>query len=251
MSATWSPRPVRRRLAVLGAAAALALVLGACGGGDDGNVVADAEKDESLPTQVAPTTLASAAGKPCLEATDVPEAEGKPEVEMPVGEVPEELETTDITVGDGVEAVLGKTIKVHYIGMACSTGKQFESSWDSGEPAEFPLTEGGLIKGWTDGIPGMKVGGRRMLVIPGDLAYGEAGNQGIAPNEALVFVIDLIDVTDTPTSTTVAPTDGGSTTAPPDGSTTAPAEEGATTTAAAEESTTTTSTDPPREQPAE
>ncbi|HYI62490.1 MAG TPA: FKBP-type peptidyl-prolyl cis-trans isomerase [Acidimicrobiales bacterium] len=252
-----SHHPARRRLLALAAAATLALVLGACSDDSGGNVVADAEKDKSLPTQVAPTTLADASGKPCKEATDVPEAEGKPEVEMPVGEVPAELESTDITPGTGAEAALGKTIKVHYIGIACSTGTQFDSSWDRGEPTEFPLTEGGLIQGWIEGIPGMKVGGRRMLVIPGDLAYGEQGNQGIPPGEALVFVIDLVDVTDTPTSTS-APAEGGATTAPAEGgSTTAPAEGGATTAPAegsgttAPESTTTSSTDPPRERPAE
>jgi peptidylprolyl isomerase len=253
MSATATPHPVRpRRLAALAAAAALALVLGACSDGPGGNVVADAKKDESLPTQVAPTTLASAKDKPCVEATDVPEAEGKPEVEMPVGETPTELESTDITPGTGAEAVVGKTIKVNYVGIACSTGKQFDASWDRGEPTEFPLTEGGLIQGWIDGIPGMKVGGRRMLVIPGDLAYGDAGNPqgGIAPDEALVFVIDLVDVTDAPTTT--APAEGGDTTLPAEGGdTTVPTEGGDTTVPTEDASTTTASTDPPRDRPAE
>lgn len=211
MSAT-SPRPARRRAVAAAGAVSLLFVLGACGGDEGGNVVADATEDAALPTQSVPeptTTLPSAAGKPCVAPVDVPEAEGKPVVEMPEGESPTELASTDITVGDGVEAELGKTIKVHYVGIACSTGKQFDSSWDRGEPTEFPLTEGGLIDGWTQGIPGMKVGGRRQLVIPSDLAYGESGQGAdIAPDEALVFVIDLIDVTDGPAAPEEPPADG-------------------------------------------
>jgi peptidylprolyl isomerase len=122
---------------------------------------------------------------------------------------PTELVSEDLEPGDGAEAKLGDTIKVHYVGIACSTGMQFDSSWDSGQPADLQLAEGGLIKGWTEGIPGMKVGGRRKLVVPGDLAYGAEGRPGIAPNETLVFVIDLVDVTpageaDPGTTTTVA-----------------------------------------------
>jgi len=217
----------------MSATAALVLLVAACGGDDD-NVVADATKDTGLPTQSAPTTLESAKGKECKEATDVPEAEGKPNVEMPVGEPPTELEQTDITVGDGAEAELGKAIKVNYVGLACSTGMQFDASYDNGMPADFTLAEGGLIPGWIEGIPGMKVGGRRMLVIPSDLAYGEAGNTGIAPDEALVFVIDLLEVSDAPPE--------GATTLPPGAEvppTSAPADGGSTTTAAPEESTTT------------
>jgi peptidylprolyl isomerase len=234
MSAIPTPHP--RRLAALGAALALALTLGACGDDSGGNVVADGEKDNSLPTQVAPTTtepLPSAKDKPCKAPTDVPPAEGKPEVEMPVGEVPTELVKTDITPGDGAEAVVGKEIEVNYVGLACSTGMQFDSSWDNGAPAKFTLAEGGLIQGWVEGIPGMKVGGRRMLVIPGDLAYGPEGNTGIAPDEALVFVIDLISVND-PAETTTVPAAGETTTTPPaDGSTTTAPTDATTTTTAA------------------
>lgn len=240
MSATSPRLPRRRRLVALGAAATLVLVLGACGGGDDENVVADAQKDESLPTLMTtapPTTLPSAKGKECVAPVDVPEAEGKPTVEMPVGEVPTELVKTDITVGDGKEAVLDKTIKVQYVGIACSTGKQFDASWDRGEPTEFPLTAGGLIDGWIEGIPGMKVGGRRQLVIPSGLAYGEAGQPpDIAPDEALVFVIDLVDVLDAPSTTLPAepPADGSSTTVAEGGSTTTVTDDATTTTAEAE-----------------
>jgi peptidylprolyl isomerase len=223
----------RRSRAVLGAALALVLVLAACGGDDDeGNVVGDVTEDTALPTQVAPTTLASVAGEECKEATDVPEFEGKPVVEMPAGQTIDELTTIDITVGDGAEAALGKEITVNYVGIACSTGMEFDTSWvEGGEPATFTLSEGSLIDGWIEGLPGMKVGGRRMLLIPSDMAYGPEGNQGIAPDEALVFVIDLLEVAEPapaedPTATS-APAEG-------DATTTTAAEGDATTTTAAE-----------------
>lgn len=232
-----SPLPIphvsRRRMAAVAATAALVLIAACSGDDGGGNVVADATKDTGLPTQSAPTTLASVADQPCVEATDLPE--GSPEVAMPVGEVPTELGITDVTEGDGAEAELGKSITVDYVGVACSNGMVFDSSYAAGEPAQFTLAEGGLIPGWIEGIPGMKVGGRRQLVIPADLAYGAEGNQGIAPDEALVFVIDLEEVSDAPAET--APTapveDGGaSTTAPAgDATTTAPAEDATTTTA--------------------
>ena len=224
----------RRRWAARGATLALVLLVAACGGSDDGdqNVVGDVTKDTALPTQSVPTTLASVAGEECKEATDVPEFEGKPVVQMPAGQTIDELASIDITVGDGAEAELGKEITVNYVGIACSTGKEFDTSWvEGGQPATFTLTEGSLIEGWIEGLPGMKVGGRRMLLIPSDLAYGPEGNQGIAPDEALVFVIDLIEVADPapaedPTATT-APADG-------DATTTTAAEGDATTTTAAE-----------------
>jgi len=193
----------------------------ACGGGDGGKVVVDGAfaKDKGVPTLAVPTTLADAKGKPCKPATGVKEVKGKPTVEMPKGNPPAKLEKQDLKAGTGAATKLGETIKVHYVGISCSTGKQFDSSWDSGQPADFELSEGDLIKGWTEGIPGMKVGGQRRLVIPGDLAYGAEGRDGIAPNEALVFVIDLLETKATPASTTTVV---GSSTAPADGSTTSP-----------------------------
>lgn len=120
---------------------------------------------------------------------------GKPAVTVPGGDPPGELQVTDLVVGTGAEAVAGTTVTVHYVGVAWSTGQEFDASWDRDEPFIFPLGSGRVIQGWEQGMPGMKVGGRRRLVIPPDLAYGEAGAGGvIGPNETLVFVIDLLEV---------------------------------------------------------
>ena len=115
----------------------------------------------------------------------------KPEIDFIEGPAPEVLVITDLVVGDGAEAVAGGTVEVHYVGVDFETGEQFDASWDRGQSITFPLN--GLIAGWQEGIPGMKVGGRRQLVIPPALAYGETGFHRLA-GKTLVFIIDLIDV---------------------------------------------------------
>ena len=115
----------------------------------------------------------------------------KPEIDFLEGPAPTELVITDLVVGDGAEATPGATVDVHYVGVDFETGEQFDASWDRGSSIQFPLA--GLIKGWQDGIPGMKVGGRRELVIPPALAYGERGGHALA-GQTLIFVIDLLDV---------------------------------------------------------
>ncbi|TKV61520.1 FKBP-type peptidyl-prolyl cis-trans isomerase [Nakamurella flava] len=117
--------------------------------------------------------------------------QSKPVVEFPGGDAPSELQITDLVVGDGAEAVPGGKVEVHYVGVEFDSGEEFDSSWNRGESIEFPLR--GLIKGWQDGIPGMKVGGRRQLVIPPHLAYGPAGSGHRLGGKTLVFVIDLLD----------------------------------------------------------
>ncbi|HQR79210.1 MAG TPA: FKBP-type peptidyl-prolyl cis-trans isomerase [Actinomycetota bacterium] len=114
----------------------------------------------------------------------------KPEVEFQAGPPPVELVITDIVVGEGAEAKPGGTVTVHYVGVDYETGEQFDASWDRGESIQFPLR--GLIQGWQDGIPGMRVGGRRQLVIPPALAYGESGGHRLS-GRTLIFVIDLLD----------------------------------------------------------
>ncbi|WP_037367444.1 FKBP-type peptidyl-prolyl cis-trans isomerase [Amycolatopsis orientalis] len=119
----------------------------------------------------------------------------KPQVERPDGPPPAELQVNDITVGDGPEAKPGNAVSVHYVGVSHSTGAQFDASYDRGAPLEFQLGAGQVIPGWDHGVTGMKVGGRRQLVIPPHLAYGERGAGGvIAPNETLIFVVDLVGV---------------------------------------------------------
>ena len=118
----------------------------------------------------------------------------RPEIDFPGGEPPAELQITDIWEGDGGEATPGDTVKVHYVGVSYSTGEEFDASWNRGEPLRFRLGVGQVIQGWDQGVQGMKVGGRRKLVIPPHLAYGDrgAGAGLIKPGETLIFVCDLV-----------------------------------------------------------
>ena len=117
----------------------------------------------------------------------------KPEIDFPGGEPPKNLEITDVWEGEGAVAKAGDTVQVHYVGVAYSTGEEFDASWNRGEPLQFRLGVGQVIAGWDQGVQGMKVGGRRQLIIPPGLAYGERGaGRSIAPGETLIFVCDLI-----------------------------------------------------------
>lgn len=120
---------------------------------------------------------------------------GKPEIDCPEGPAPAELVAEDLWEGDGAVAEPGSLISAHYVGVAYSTGEEFDSSWNRGTPLDFPLGAGRVIAGWDTGIAGMKVGGRRKLTIPAHLAYGDRGAGGvIKPGECLIFVVDLVDV---------------------------------------------------------
>jgi len=114
----------------------------------------------------------------------------KPELEPPTGPAPTDLEIEDIVVGDGAEAKPGGTVTVHYLGVDFDSGEEFDSSWSRGQSITFPL--GNLIEGWRRGIPGMKVGGRRKLTVPPELAYGPAGGGHRLSGRTLIFVIDLL-----------------------------------------------------------
>lgn len=119
----------------------------------------------------------------------------KPEVTIPEGDAPTDLLIEDLVVGDGVEAVAGNAVDVHYVGVSWSTGKQFDASWDRNDTFQFRLGAGQVIGGWDQGVQGMRLGGRRRLTIPPHLGYGAQGAGGvIKPNETLVFVVDLLAV---------------------------------------------------------
>jgi peptidylprolyl isomerase len=116
----------------------------------------------------------------------------RPEIDFPGGEPPTDLQITDVIVGTGAEAKPGDEVEVHYVGVDYESGEEFDASWNRGQSTTFPLR--GLIQGWQDGIPGMKVGGRRQLVVPPELAYGPAGSGHRLSGKTLIFVIDLLRV---------------------------------------------------------
>ena len=119
----------------------------------------------------------------------------KPDVTIPDGPPPADLGIEDLSEGDGPEATAGQSVDVHYVGVSWSTGEQFDASWDRSSPFSFRLGAGQVIPGWDQGVAGMKVGGRRRLTIPPDLGYGPRGaGDVIAPDETLVFVVDLLGV---------------------------------------------------------
>ena len=134
--------------------------------------------------------------QPSNSASNLPLVTGAagaaPTIAAPQGSAPTSLQISDVIVGSGATASASSTLTVHYTLMAWSTGKVVESSWTSGSPATFALSQ--VIPGWQQGMPGMKVGGRRLLVIPPDLGYGASGAGPIGPNETLIFVVDLVAV---------------------------------------------------------
>jgi len=119
----------------------------------------------------------------------------KPQIDIPEHAPSYQLELEDLEVGDGDEATPGSIVEVHYAGVAWSTGNEFDASWNRGETFKFGLGKGQVIKGWDEGVAGMRVGGRRRITIPPDMAYGKRGAGGvIGPDETLVFVVDLVGV---------------------------------------------------------
>lgn len=119
----------------------------------------------------------------------------KPIVTIPEGAVPTAMQIDELVLGEGAEATAGQFVDVHYVGVAWSTKQQFDASWDRRESFRFALGAGQVIRGWDEGVAGMRVGGRRRLTIPPDMGYGVRGAGGaIKPNETLVFVVDLLAV---------------------------------------------------------
>jgi FKBP-type peptidyl-prolyl cis-trans isomerase len=174
--------------------AALVLLVTIAGCGSSSNKSSNNTTSSSAPTAADSNSAAHGAGpgQPCHAASSLPPAAGKPDVPMPAT-APAKLTIKDLKVGTGPVVKPGATVVANYVGVSCSTGTQFDSSWDRGQPASFPLTQ--VIPGWTQGIPGMRVGGRRLLVIPPDLGYGnQSPSPDIKPGETLVFVVDVVSV---------------------------------------------------------
>jgi peptidylprolyl isomerase len=179
-------------LAVLGLAAAV----GGCGSSSaaPGVTLAPGGGLTADTTTVAPasSTSSTTASATSTSSTPLPAAlKTKPKVAIPSGAPPKTLEIKDLIKGTGPAATASSTVTVQYVGVLYKGGKQFDASWNdgSGQPVQLPLS--GVIKGWQEGIPGMRVGGRRELIIPASLGYGSAAQAKIPANSALVFVIDL------------------------------------------------------------
>jgi len=189
-------RRLRRRRRNIGAVVAVVAAVGVLGafvftrGGDTTDVATT--PSSTAPSSTAPrTTLASAAGKPCVPVADALPP-GAPAVPVKVGPPPTMLVTEDLKPGTGAVVAAGAKLTVNYVGVACSTGMVFDSSYKRGKPAELPLSN--VIPGWQQGIPGMKVGGQRLLGIPPAQGYGERGSgSGIGPQETLWFVVEVLD----------------------------------------------------------
>jgi peptidylprolyl isomerase len=172
--------------AALPAACALALALAATGCGTE-RTAAQSRPPAATQTATAPAAQAGGALAPISRQTG-----RKPSIPKPSGAPPTSLVKRDIVKGSGPAAKAGDTVSVQYVGVAWSTGKQFDASWDRGQAFSFPLGAGQVIRGWDEGVAGMRAGGRRELVIPPDLAYGAAGSPpAVGPDETLIFVIDL------------------------------------------------------------
>jgi peptidylprolyl isomerase len=163
-----------RRAGALLAVAALAVT--GCG---------SSSKDEKEAKPAATKAAATPATPPLTDTSQ------KPVIPKPTGKPPTKLVVKDIVKGKGRRAKSGDAVSVQYVGINFSNGEQFDASWDRGQPFQFKLGAGQVIPGWDKGIAGMRVGGRRELVIPPDLAYGPGGSGPIGPNETLVFVVDL------------------------------------------------------------
>jgi FKBP-type peptidyl-prolyl cis-trans isomerase len=195
-------RSIALSLSVLSLAAG---VVAGCGGSDDNGFRNDSSKIDGDPATTLPAELASTkssvktrqAGEPLPEQKNITgvstDLKVKPTIPKATGTAPKELQGSEVVTGTGAVAKEGDKVTVEYVGSLFANGKEFDTSWKKGrKPFEFTIGQGQVIQGWDQGVPGMKVGGRRILVIPPDLAYGATGSPPTIPaNAPLVFVIDL------------------------------------------------------------
>ncbi|HTU79068.1 MAG TPA: FKBP-type peptidyl-prolyl cis-trans isomerase [Solirubrobacteraceae bacterium] len=189
---------VGSRAALAAAALGATIVIAGCGSGGSSTITVGNENtaDNALihagesKTSTSPTSTTASVKTP----TSGPLSK-EPKVTVPKGPAPTKLETKELIAGTGPEAKAGDKVTVNYVGVLYKNGKEFNASWETKEPFSFTLGKGEVIKGWDEGIPGMKVGGRRELIIPAELAYGKTGSPPkIPPNSPLVFVVDLLAV---------------------------------------------------------
>ena len=197
-TSSFRPRTAGSRAVLLAAALLAAIAIAGCGSGGSSTITIGNENtaDNALikageKTSTSSTSTSTAAVK---TPTSGPLSK-EPKVTVPTGPAPTKLETKELIAGTGAEAKSGDKVTVNYLGVLYKTGKEFNASWETKEPFSFTLGVGQVIKGWDKGVVGMKVGGRRELIIPAELAYGKTGSPPKIPaNEALVFVVDLLAV---------------------------------------------------------
>ena len=192
-----SPRSTRARLGLVVAALGTTALIAGCGSSNSSSIGVGNESDvNSVPTVKGETTPTSIATTPTTATAKTPTSgplSTQPKVTVPSGAAPTTLQTKEIVKGTGPEAKTGQSVTVNYVGVLFHGGKEFDASWRRHEPLTFPLGKGQVIPGWDQGVAGMKVGGRRELIIPSELAYGKPGRPPtIPPNAPLVFVVDLL-----------------------------------------------------------
>ncbi len=177
----------RSRALIVLAALIVAVLLAGCGGSSSSSTIGVGDENK------ADEALAKSGETPVAKTPTSGPLATEPKVTPPTGPAPTKLEKKDLIVGTGAEAKAGDTVTVNYVGVLYKGGKEFDASWKRKEPFQFKLGQGQVIKGWDEGVAGMKVGGRRELVIPSELAYGKTGSPPTIPaNAPLVFVVDLL-----------------------------------------------------------
>jgi peptidylprolyl isomerase len=186
----------RARVGPTVAALSIAIAIAGCGSSNSSSIVPGNESDVSSVPHVAGETTAKTPTTPTTTTAKTPTSgplATQPKVTVPSGAAPAKLETKEIIKGTGAEAKAGESVTVNYVGVLYNGGKEFDASWKRSEPFTFMLGKGQVIPGWDQGVAGMKVGGRRELIIPSELAYGKRGSPPTIPaNAPLVFVVDLL-----------------------------------------------------------